>query len=84
MAQVSADMCKLNWDVILPHKVYEQVQQCQPLCFYMYIHASVVQLLAHYQVLCYCRLAKPDPHTKSKTLFHMIDCLHAWKKCDGS
>ena len=21
-----------------------------------------------YQVLCYCSLAKPDPHTKSKTL----------------
>jgi len=32
------------------------------------IHASVVLLLAHYQVLCYCTLAKPDPRTKSKTL----------------
>ena len=32
------------------------------------IHASVVLLLAHYQVLCYCSLAKPDPQNKSKTL----------------
>ena len=35
-------------------------------CFY--VDASMVLLLAHYQVLCYCSLAKPDPHTKSKTL----------------
>ena len=34
----------------------------------IYIHASMVLLLAHYQVLCYCSLAKPDPRTKSKTL----------------
>ena len=34
----------------------------------LYIHASVVLLLAHYQVLCYCSLAKPDPQNKSKTL----------------
>ena len=24
--------------------------------------------MSKYQVLCYCSLAKPDPHTKSKTL----------------
>jgi len=34
----------------------------------LYIHASVVLLLAHYQVLCYCSLAKPDPQNISKTL----------------
>ena len=31
-------------------------------------HASMVLLLAHYQVLCYCSLAKPDPQNRSKTL----------------
>ena len=30
--------------------------------------ASVVLLLAHYEVLCYCSLTKPDPRPKSKTL----------------
>ena len=25
--------------------------------------------MSKYQVLCYCSLAKPDSHTKSKTLF---------------
>ena len=34
----------------------------------LYINASVVLLLAHYQVLCYCSLAKPDPQNRSKTL----------------
>ena len=32
--------------------------------------ASVVLLLAPYQVLCYCSLAKPDPHI---LWFHKID-----------
>ena len=31
------------------------------------MQAYVVLLQAHYHVLCYCNLAKPDPRTKSKT-----------------
>ena len=45
--------------------------------------ASMVLLLAPYQVLCYCSLAKPDPHTLVSFTRLIWDCLHAWTKCDG-
>ena len=31
-------------------------------------YPSMVPLLAHHQVLCYCSLAKPDSRTKNKGL----------------
>ena len=42
-----------------------------------YIRASMVLLLAHYQVLCYCSLAKPV--LKARLWFHKIDVgLSSW------
>ena len=35
---------------------------------YMLLYPSMVLSLAHHQVLCYCSLAKPDSHPKSKSL----------------
>ena len=34
----------------------------------MLLYPSIVLLLPHHQVLCYCSLAKPDPRTKCKSL----------------
>ena len=35
---------------------------------HMFLYPSMVLLLAHHQVLCYCSLAKLDSHMKSKNL----------------
>ena len=43
--------------------------------------------MSKYQALCYCSIAKPDPHTKSKTVVshdrYGVVFMHAWTKCDG-
>ena len=41
----------------------------------MLLYPSMVLLLPHHQVLCYCSLAKPDPHTKCKSLVSQ-DCSY--------
>ena len=44
----------------------------------MLLHPSMVLLLAHHQVLCYCSFSKPDPCTKSKSLV-----LQDYSNCYG-
>ena len=33
-----------------------------------YVYPSMVLLLAHHQLLCYCSLAQPEPRKRSKSL----------------
>ena len=35
---------------------------------HMLLYPGMVRLLAYHQVLCYCSLAKPNCHSKSKNL----------------
>ena len=51
--------------VIPPHKLYEQLSTAIPTI--MLLIPSMLLLVVHHQMLCYCDLAKPDPCRKSKS-----------------
>ena len=73
---VAANSCNWHWSlqVELPSVSTGLLSHCRVLWAstafptIMLLYPSMVLLLAHHQMLCYCSLAKPDSHMKSKSL----------------